>query len=140
MGLYLCIFAAGGHDEDLEGVEIGGYDDFNDFRRAIAGRLEDGRWGSRFPVLMNHRDSEGEWTPAQAAALRQELAGIRAGLAALPAPDYPPGWQREAARQTGHQPATLADYYIDADGENLIDRLTALAEYATRTGLPIIFM
>lgn len=89
---------------------------------------------------MNHCDSDGEWTAAQAAALRQELADIRAGLAALPALDYPAGWQRDVARQVGHQPATLAGYFIDVDGENLIDRLIALADYAIKAGRPIIFM
>lgn len=43
MGLYLCVFAAGDHDEDMEGVEIGGYDDFGDFRDTIADKLEEGR-------------------------------------------------------------------------------------------------
>ncbi len=49
MGLYLCVFADEATDEELEGVEVGGYDDFNLLRHAVADRLEPAGWGSRFP-------------------------------------------------------------------------------------------
>ena len=46
MGLYLCIFAGDDGDEELDGMEVGGYDDFGEFRDLIARLLEDGTWKS----------------------------------------------------------------------------------------------
>ena len=40
MGLYLCVFASRQTDEEVAGVEVGGYDDFPAFRTAVADRLE----------------------------------------------------------------------------------------------------
>jgi hypothetical protein len=48
MGLYLCIFAGDDGDEELDGVEVGGYDDFGEFRDLIARLIERGTWASRF--------------------------------------------------------------------------------------------
>jgi hypothetical protein len=140
MGLYLCVFAGDDGDEELDGVEAGGYDDFGELRDLIASRLEYGAWGSRFPVLMNHPDSQGEWAPAEASQLQRELTVIRAELTAIPAPAYPDGWQAKVARQAGHEPSHYGTYFIDVDGELLLDRLIGLAELATQAGRPITFM
>lgn len=140
MGLYLCVFAEDDADEDLDGVEMGGYDDFGDFRRAVAEQLEGGRWGSRFPTLMNHPDSAGDWTAADCTLLIEELSTIRAELAALPAPPYQPGWQAEAAKEAGHQPGDHATFFIDPDGEVLIDRLLDLGRLAIGADRSISFM
>jgi len=140
MGLYLCVFAADDTDDELDGVEVGSYDDFAEFRQAVADRLEGGQWGSRFPVLMNHRDSDGEWTSADAVHLRQELQAIRSELAGIPAPPYPDGWQASVSRQIGHRPSHYGIYFIDADGEILLDRLMGLADLAIQTDRPITFM
>ena len=140
MGLYLCIFAGDDGDEELDGVEVGGYDDFGEFRDLIARQLETGTWGNRFPVLMNHPDSQGEWGPAQASQLQRELTVIRAELAAIPAPAYPDGWQRRVGTQLGHQPSNYGTYFIDVDGALLLDRLIDLAELSIQTGRPITFM
>jgi hypothetical protein len=94
MGLYLCIFAGDDGDEELDGVEVGGYDDFGEFRDLIARLIERGTWASRFPVLMNHPDSQGEWGPAQASQLQRELTVIRAELAAMPALPTPMAGRR----------------------------------------------
>jgi hypothetical protein len=140
MGLYLCVFAGDDGDEELDGVEVGGYDDFGEFRDLIASRLENGARGSRFPVLMNHLDSQGEWEPAEASPLQRELTVIRTELTAMPAPAYPDGWQANVARQLGQEPSHYGTYFIDVDGDLLLDRLIGLAELATQTGRPVTFM
>ncbi|PZS31281.1 MAG: hypothetical protein DLM59_10110 [Pseudonocardiales bacterium] len=141
MGLYLCIFDdGGGGDNDTEGVEVGGYDDFLEFRQVVCDRLEGGTWGSRFPILMNHSDSFGEWPPSACALLVDELRTIRSELAALPAPAYPEGWQAEVAREVGHRATSYADYFIDVDGEALFDRLIDLAALGAETGKAVTFM
>ncbi len=138
MGLYLCVFAEGGLDEEIEGVEVGSYDDFDRFRRAV-GELEPGDWGSRFPVLMLHEDSDGTWSPDEAVALEKELLTIASELEKLPPREFPEGWQAESARTFGVVPTTLRDCFIDVDGEPLLDRLLQLARIAGEKRLPIWF-
>jgi hypothetical protein len=138
MGLYLCVFAAGGQDEELEGVEVGSYDDFDRFRTAVH-QLEPGEWGGRFPVLMLHEDSDGEWSADEAITLELELLTIGSEFEALPPQPFPAGWPAEVAKQFGVVPKSLRDSFIDIDAEPLLDRLVELAGLAGREKLPILF-
>jgi hypothetical protein len=49
MGLYLCVFDEG---EDIAGVDVGSYADFNAFRNYVVTKLEGGRVGTNFPTLI----------------------------------------------------------------------------------------
>ena len=139
MGLYLCVFESDEADDDLGGVEMGGYDDFHAFRQTICDQLEGGTWGSRFPTLMGHADSSGAWSAQECRAVIDELRQIQAGLSGHPPLAYD-GWQAEAARLAGHNPQSLADFFIDVDGEPLIERLIDLANLAASTKRSITFM
>ena len=140
MGLYLCVFADSKSDDELDGVEVGSYDDFHIFRSAVAAHLENGQWASRFPVLMLHPDSDGEWSPKEAANLAGELATIETEFSKLPPKPFPrEGWQEEVAKSVGLTPASLADCFIDVDGEPLLSRLRGLAELAANHYCPISF-
>lgn len=140
MGLYLCVFGSDDNDDDLDGIEVGTYDDFDKFREEIHRRLEPGEdWGARFPTLLQHSDSDGEWTVAECRTLRDELTAIRTEFVAIDAPPYT-GWQAEAAGHAGHRATDLATYFIDVDGEILLDRMNDLARLAIETGRPITFM
>lgn len=140
MGLYLCVFASREEDDELEGVEVGSYDDFHLLRTTVAERLEGGEWASRFPVLMSHRDSDGEWTPQEALALSRELRTIEDELTALPSKGFAAGsWQSAVANAMGVVPASLAECFIDVDGEPLLERLRDLASVAAERGCPISF-
>jgi hypothetical protein len=140
MGLYLCVFSSAAADDELEGVEVGSYEDFNSLRYAVSERLEAGNWGSRFPVLMLHSDSKGEWTPAEASALLQELQTIENEFRAFsPVPFADGSWQGQAAKLVGIAPTSLADSFIDVDGEPLLARLRGLASAAVRYECPISF-
>ena len=136
MGLYLCVFEG---DTELDGVEVGGYDDFNSFRSAVVGRLEGGSAGVKYPTLIIHKDSDGEWTPEQCVELERELRSIAAAFQDLPPSGLDSGWQREAAKSFGLRPANLYESFIDVDGELLIDRLVALCALAQEHGQPILF-
>ena len=59
MGLYLCVFDG---EDELEGVEVGSYADFDFFRTTVTELLEEGSAGSRFATLIVHSDSDGEWS------------------------------------------------------------------------------
>jgi hypothetical protein len=139
MGLYLCVFAGEDDDVEIDGVEVGGYDDFHRFRVAVNEHLETVSWGSRFPVLMNHRDSDGIWTTDEAAALVVELRTIAEEMGRFPPVELPPGWQRETAQERGLKPMSLDETFFDIDGEPLLDRLVDLARVAVETRQPIWF-
>jgi hypothetical protein len=57
MGLYLCVFDG---DEDLEGVEVGAYADYNAVSDFVVRELEAGRLSSWFPTFVLHSDCDGE--------------------------------------------------------------------------------
>ena len=136
MGLYLCVFEG---DDEVDGVEVGSYADFNSFREAVSTNLEWGNWGCRFPTLLFHSDCGGEWTTTDCAALRQELEQIGSELRLLPHVEYPGPWQKDVAKQLGIHPGSLYDIYIDVDGEPLVERLLTLCDVAISHGQPILF-
>lgn len=135
MGLYLAIFDG---EDELEGVEVGHYSDFGDFRDAVVQRLECGVAGTRFPTLILHSDCDGEWTPHECALLQAELIIIRAELEKLP-PIPLKGWQKNVAKTFGIEPSNLGDCFIDVDGEPLLERLIGLAQMSRNKSLPILF-
>jgi hypothetical protein len=139
MGLYLCVFSDDDTDDEVDGVVVGGYDDFNELRRTIAERLEPDGWGSRFPVVMSHPDSDGVWSVLDAGRLEAELSTIAAEFAQLPPVALAEGWQQELGAQLGLQPASLRECFIDVDGEPLIDRLVGLSREAQRVQRDIWF-
>lgn len=139
MGLYLCVFDRDGDDDELEGVDVGSYEDFGRLRSTVAQQLEPDGWGTRFPVLMSHPDSDGEWSPREAAVLEGELRVIAAQLSQLPPRPLPAGWQSDVAREFGIEPASLRDCFFDVDGEPLLDRLVELARTAVEADAPILF-
>lgn len=135
MGLYLTIFD---DDEELDGVEVGSYADFDKLRSAVAKHVEGGMSGSLCPTLMLHSDSDGQWTPAESALLRHELVLIRNKFMLLPIEQLE-GWKREVARAFALRPVSLYSCFFDVDGEPLLDRMIGLAELSVAKQLPILF-
>lgn len=136
MSLYLCVFRDG---SDLEGVDCGAYSDFNFFREFVTQNLEHGDHGARFPVLINHSDSDGEWSPVEAEELAGELRIISAELRTLPAVEFVSEWQEDAAEMFEIKPQNAYESFIDVDGEYLIERLLFLARLAIRIRESIVF-
>jgi hypothetical protein len=136
MGLYLCVFEG---DDEIEGVEVGSYSDFEWFRGLVAEKLEGGVVGSRFPVLMLHADSDGEWSINQCAGLRAELLEVSQEFRRLPACPFPSGWQKSVLRSLGLTPSSLYESIIDVDGECLLQRLVGLCDKALEKGQPVLF-
>ena len=136
MGLYLCIFEG---DDEIDGVEIGSYADFNAFRDFVVSELETGDAGSRFQTIILHSDCDGEWSVAECNILKHELTEIEAALKVLPPAKFASDWQKNVAKSIGLNPKNAYESFIDVDGEFLIDRLKALADTATKCGSPILF-
>jgi len=136
MSLYLCVFD---EDEELDGVDVGAYSDFGDFRNTIAKVLECGKAGSQFPTLMLHSDCDGEWNVGDCEKLENELETISAELKQRPPKGFFAEWQKNVAKQHGLRPENLYDCFVDVDGEPLLERLLGLARLAQRRELPILF-
>ncbi|ESW89444.1 MULTISPECIES: Imm70 family immunity protein [unclassified Mesorhizobium] len=136
MGLYLAVFDG---DEELDGVEVGSYADFETFRSKVATHVEQGVAGSRCPTLMVHSDSDGQWSPEEAALLQAELLLITDSFLKLPPEPLGDGWKPEVAQMFGLRPNSLYDCFFDVDGEPLLDRLIGLAQLSTQRNLPILF-
>jgi hypothetical protein len=141
MSLYLCVFASADSDDEVDGVDVGSYQDFHEFRHFVARHLGHGDSASRFPTLLDHPDSDTEWTPRQCVTLREELATILAELGNLPAAPYPVGsWQAAVATEFDLAPRSRAEWFLDIDGEPLVARIDHLAALAVELGRPLTFM
>jgi hypothetical protein len=136
MGLYLCVFD---DDREIDGIEVGSYADFDHFRSTITRQLEDGREGSKYPVLMLHSDCDGEWAPTECVKLKEELRDISDAFKELSPIEYHSPWQKEVARSTGLKVVSLFDSFIDVDGEPLLERMQGLCDVAIARNQPILF-
>ncbi len=136
MGLYLTIFDK---DKELEGIEIGSYSDLEKFKILIAKTIENGKFGSKYPVFMLHNDSDGEWSAQEAVALEKELVEIQSKFKKLPPFMYKNCWQELVIKSMRLKTRNLQDCFFDIDGEPLFDRLIALTRLSQRTRLPILF-
>jgi Immunity protein 70 len=136
VGLYLCIFDG---EDEVDGVEVGAYAEFDTLREYIVETVEGGRLGARCPTFVLHSDCDGEWSAAECVALRAELTQIEAVLKTRPPVEFRADWQREVARRVGLRPRDAYESFIDVDGEFLIERLQGLADLAIKRGLPIVF-
>lgn len=136
MGLYLCVFDG---DDEVDGVEVGGYSDFNGLREYITREFEANKSGSRFPTLIMHSDCDGEWTAVECVNLINELADIIALMKGRPPLAFLSDWQRNVARATGLVPQNAFESFIDVDGEFVIERIYRLAGIALQNRLPILF-
>jgi hypothetical protein len=136
MGLYLCTFDG---DEDVDGVDVGAYADFNALRDFVVRELEGSRAGSRFPTFVLHSDSDGEWSVSDCERLQNELDEIATALRALPAAGFVSDWQKAAAKSVGLVPQNALESFLDVDGELLVERLQELVAGALKRRLPILF-
>lgn len=76
---------------------LGSYGWYHSFRVAVCEWLEDGKWGSRYPLLMNHSDCDGEYMPDESALLIKEVRDIRERFKAF---NYPVGIYRDKEGKT----------------------------------------
>lgn len=122
--------------------EIGTSDFLNAFFSTIVMRLEGGRWGSRYPTVMN-KLYMGEVSATEATQLKSELTEIRERLKQF-TPDLVV-WDFEDA---GKAPPwgskissgirSLSDYFWTADGKDLFEVLLETADAAAETRKSIV--
>jgi Immunity protein 70 len=136
MGLYLCVFD---DEEELEGVEVGSYTDFEYFRSTVTRLLEGGNAGVRYPTLIIHSDSDGAWSPAECERLRQELRSISEAFRQIDPVPYRAVWQQQVSKLLGLRPSSLYDVFIDVDGEPLLQRMLDVCDVAVQSNRPVLF-
>ncbi|WP_053938039.1 Imm70 family immunity protein [Amantichitinum ursilacus] len=136
MGLYLCIFD---EDEEIDGVGVGRYTDFNALRQYIANKLEGTIVGSKYPLFSLHSDSDGEWSAKDCPALARELKDIIDLMNKLPPSAFPSDWQEALAKSYGIAPENAFESFLDVDGEFVLERIFRLAELAAEKAKPILF-
>jgi hypothetical protein len=120
-------------------VEVGSYTDFDCFRTTVTEVLEAGLGGKKYPTLIIHSDSDGEWSAADSEALKKELHEISEHFRRLPAIEFASPWQASVAKLIGLKPKCLYDSFIDVDGEPLLERLNRLCDVAIQSNKPILF-
>jgi hypothetical protein len=136
MGLYLCIFEG---DEEVDGVEVGPYADFDKLRDYVVRELEGGSAGSKFSTLILHSDSDGVWSPSDASGLEKELIEIGDEFRRRSPLPIISDWQKQVAKSFGLKPSNLYECFFDVDGEPLLERLIGLARLSQERNLPILF-
>jgi hypothetical protein len=129
VSLYLCVFAG---EQEMEGVEVGPYSDYNALREYIVRELEGGVAGSLFPVFILHSDCDGEWSVEDCRKLYLELPAIGAAMKARPPAS-------RGGSGTAIHPHNAFESFVDVDGQFLLDRLFDLVEVALQKGRPILF-
>ena len=121
----------------LESWLIGTPELLTAFYSTVAVRLEDGLWGSRFPVVM-HNLYAGTLTAEDCRAARAELAVINRELASLSAqsviwdaerPSWRPTWVDDA-----DDVERLPQSLVTSDGHYLAEVLTAAVATACEKG------
>jgi len=137
MGLYLCIFDHS--DMEIEGVEVGSYEDFGWFTNAVVQHLEGGKTGSKYPLLTLHSDCDGCWSSDECVKLAEEFCEIKEHFQRESSIPFNSEWQQNTAKTIGLEPKNLCDCFIDVDGEGLLDRLIDLCQTASENGFPVYF-
>ncbi len=139
MGLCLYILDRDPPFEDEEPTElaecdVGAYSDFGAFRDLISKHLDD----SKYPVLMNHSDCDGEWPLEDIPLLERELRVIAKAFQKLP-PEEPVGGLEHAAKyRVGAK--SLYDCVHVVGGRNIFEALLDLCAKARKFKRPIFFM
>lgn len=136
MGLYLCAFDG---EDEVDGVDAGGYDDFNELRNYIVRELEGGKAGMSFPTFIIHSDCDGEWSVADEVKLLSELSQIIERMKTRPPVPFASEWQRKVAKQQGLTPTNAFESFITVDAEFVLSRIYDLAKVSLERNLPILF-
>jgi 2,3-bisphosphoglycerate-dependent phosphoglycerate mutase len=123
------------------GGEIGAPSFFTAFFSTILVRLENGSWGSRFPVIMKELYS-GSVPPAHALAAQDELRKIREELQRFRPDEVVWDFENLAAKppwgnRIAQQIRDLSNYFVTSGGRDLIDLLSDTLAYSEAHGVAL---
>ncbi|HTD29720.1 MAG TPA: Imm70 family immunity protein [Xanthomonadaceae bacterium] len=126
-------------EEEVDGVQVGHYSDFNTLRDYIVGELERGQAGTRFPTFVMHADCDGEWSTSDCGKLRIELAEIVSAMKLRPPVSMTSDWQKQVAKFAGLVPQSAFESFIDVNAEFVLERIQCLVDTALERHLPVLF-
>jgi 2,3-bisphosphoglycerate-dependent phosphoglycerate mutase len=118
--------------------EIGSSPFFKSWFSTILTRLEQGRWGSEYPAIMNDFYT-GRLSAAKATQALRELHAIRQRLRAFPPEDIVWDFENRAAqppwgKKISPHITSLSNYFATSDGHDLVDVLEEAFEESIRAG------
>lgn len=117
-------------DRKIETVSTGSTDDFYYFRDSIHSALEDGEFGSKFPIFMRRFEPD-EWKVEELELLQRELETIAEALKKLPPEPFDSHWKSRLAR-SGRRYSNLYEVFVDSEGKPLLGRLINLCRVAQK--------
>ncbi len=111
------------------------------FFSTIAYRLEDNKWGSKFPNLMNGlykaaiEPEESKWVLDELKMIKQELSKLTPDKVIWDIDDLAkqPPWGDNIANTITH----LANYFVTSDGRQLLDVFEKALQTSIDIGKPI---
>jgi hypothetical protein len=130
MSLYLTIFD---DSRELTGWVFGHYSDFSMFRKIVAGTAGE----HNCPILLSHSDGDGEWSPIELRALRNELDLIAHVFRHSPPVQICDAFEHSA--ELRKNATSLYDCFHNVDGSNLFDALLRLCDIGEERNLPVLF-
>jgi hypothetical protein len=137
-------------DEDnidpYKSCELGSYDYINCYLSTISSLLEENKWGSKFPILIESLDAKAKLEPETCEELLLELDAIQEELK-----NYPPSkikcgdidtensnWMLEAPFDTTAN--NLYDYFMTVDETNLTNTFYEFAQEASEENMSVMYL
>jgi hypothetical protein len=135
--------------EDIEpykSAELGSYEYLNCYFNTISTLLEESKWGSRFPVLLESLDAKTKIEPEAAEELSGELSTIKEELKKFPPSGIKCGsidteesiWMLEAPFDTSAD--NIYDYFLTAEENNLTQVLYDFAVEAAEENMSLMYL
>jgi len=132
--------------EPYKSVELGSYEYINCYLSTISTLLEEGKWGSRFPILLESLDAKTKIEPEAAEELLSELTAISEELKKYPISDINCGnintensnWMLEAPFDTSAD--NLYDYFLTVEETNLTKSFLDYANEAAEETMSLMYL
>jgi hypothetical protein len=130
MSLYLAIFDG---TREVVGWVLGHYSDFGVFRDTVARTAG----ASKYPTLMSHSDSDGEWSVTELNALRIELNDLAREFRRHPPEDLVGGFEHSIEQRASA--TNLYECFHNVEGINIFEALIGLCTEGEQRCLPVLF-
>ncbi|EKE02463.1 MAG: hypothetical protein ACD_20C00383G0015 [uncultured bacterium] len=131
--------------EPYKSAELGSYEYLNCYFNTISSLLEDKKWGSRFPILLESLDAKTKIEPDAAEEMASELAVITQELKNQPPANIDcnidteeSNWMLEAPFDTFAD--NIYDYFLTLEENNLTKTFYDFASEAAEENLSLIYI
>lgn len=126
-------------------AELGSYEYLNCYFKTISGLLEDGKWASKFPVLLESLDAKTKIEPEAAEEMMSELNVIAEELKKFPLSkvdcssiNEESDWMMEAPFDTTVD--NVYDYFLTMEENNLTQIFYEFASEAAEENMSLMYL